>query len=151
MEFDFDFRRLLLLALLLGGFALFGGFRAPNVPANGFHSAARVNKAWSYCVVLFIAGAVSATLIEHTVGYMDPTNLRPAYIVLGVLLMAAGVFWLHSLKNSVEKQEKEAVMPFKANGLASCSPGLREALPWETRETHALPQSEPQRGSVGWR
>lgn len=106
MEFDFDFRRLLLLALLLGGFALLGGFQRPNVPTGGIHSSTHVNKAWSYCVVLFIAGAVSATLIEHTVGYMDPTNLRPGYIVLGLLMMTAAVFWLHTLKGSVKRQEK---------------------------------------------
>jgi hypothetical protein len=37
--------------------------------------------------------------------------------------------------------------PHKPNGLASCSPGLREALPWECGEpAHNVP--EPQRGSV---
>jgi hypothetical protein len=108
MEFDFDLRRLLLLALLLGGFALLGGFQSPIVPAGGIHSAAHVNKAWSYCVVLFIIGAISATLVEHSVGFMDPTNLRPGYIVLGVLMMSAGVFWLRTLKESVKRQEKTA-------------------------------------------
>jgi hypothetical protein len=114
MEFNFDLRRLLLLAVLLGGFAFLGGFTAPQVGPDSPHQSSRVQKAWSYCVVLFLFGAASATIVEHTVGYMDPTNLRPAYIVLGVLLMIASIVWLRSLKQTVEH-------PPKANGLASCS------------------------------
>lgn len=110
MEFDFDFRRLLLLALLLGGFAVFGGFQPPEVSSNGIHSAAQVRKAWSYCVVLFIAGAVSATLIEHTVGYMPPMSLRPGYILLGAVLMFASAFWLHTLKQSVKRSANTAAL-----------------------------------------
>ena len=110
MELDFDFRRLLLLALLLGGFAVFGGFQAPEVPKDGFHSAPQVRKAWSYCVVLFVAGAVSATLIDHTVGYMPPMSLRPGYILLGAVLMFAGGFWLHHLKQSVQREGSPVVV-----------------------------------------
>lgn len=111
MELNFEWRRLLLLAVLLGGFAWLGGFPPPKVSPDGPYSAARVNKAWSYCTLLFVFGAVSVSLVEHTVGHMDPTNLRSAYVVLGVLLMIASVVWLRSLKQSVEP---------KANGLASC-------------------------------
>lgn len=107
MEFNFDLRRLLLLAVLLGGFASLGGFTAPSVGSDDFHQPARVQKAWSYCVILFLVGAASSTIAEHSVGYMDPTNLRPAYIVLGVLLMIGSIFWLRSLKQSVETPSKQ--------------------------------------------
>lgn len=102
MDFNFDFRRLLLLTLLLGGFAWWGGFTAPAVPADGFHSPAAVRKGWTYCILLFVAGAVSASLVEHRVGLMDPTNLRPAYVLLGMVLMVAAGVWLRALKQGVE-------------------------------------------------
>ncbi len=54
------------------------------------------------CIVLFVGGAVSATVIEHSIGHMDPTNLRPAYIFMGVVLMMASVLWLKALKEGVE-------------------------------------------------
>ncbi|HEY1049111.1 MAG TPA: hypothetical protein VGE39_05125 [Prosthecobacter sp.] len=112
MEFNFEFRRLLLLITLLGGFAWLGGFTPPEIPPGGIHQPSAVRKAWSYCMLLFVAGAVSVSLVEHTVGHMDPTNLRPAYVLLGVVLMAASITWLRSLKQAVEP-------PPKAVGVAS--------------------------------
>lgn len=52
---------------------------------------------WVLCMTLFIAGAASATLIEHWAGNLDPTNLQALYIVFGVLLIAVAVAWNHSL------------------------------------------------------
>jgi putative copper export protein len=101
MEFNFEWRRLLLLAALLGGFAFFGGFSAPQT--NEDHSPARARKAWFYCVVLFVAGAASASVVDHYAGTMSYSNLRPAYVLLGVLLMATGLFWLRLLKKEVGK------------------------------------------------
>ena len=57
------------------------------------------------------------SVVEHRVGLMDPTNLRPAYVFIGAILMVAGVLWLRVLK--------EGAAP-KANVLASCSLGLVE-------------------------
>lgn len=61
-------------------------------------------------MVLFVAGAVSATLIDHTVGYMPPMSLRPGYILLGAVLMFAGGFWLHHLKQSVQREGSSVVV-----------------------------------------
>lgn len=118
MEFNFDVRRLILLGVLLGGFAMFDGFNAPKVSVDGPHSQARVQKAWSYCVLLFVIGAVSTSLVEHTVGYMDPTNLRPAYVVLGVVLMIASIIWLRSLRQSITDPPKATALRHAAQGWA---------------------------------
>lgn len=101
MEFNFEWRRLLLLAALLGGFAYLGGFSAPQTDED--HSPARAGKAWFYCVVLFVTGATSASLVDHYAGTMSYSNLRPAYVLLGVLLMATGLFWQRFLKKEVGK------------------------------------------------
>ena len=99
MEFDFSFRRSLLLAALVGAFALWGGFSAPEV--SEYHQSRHVHRAWFMCMALFVGGAVSVSVVEHRVGLMDPTNLRPAYVFIGVILMVAGILWLRALKEGV--------------------------------------------------
>lgn len=101
MEFNFEWRRLLLLAVLLGGFASLGGFSAPH--ADEEHSPARTRKAWLYCIVLFATGAACASVVDHYTGTMSHSNLRPAYVLLGGLLMGTGLFWLKILKDEVAK------------------------------------------------
>ena len=108
MEFNFEWRRLLLLAVLMGGFAVLGGFSAPQ--SDEEHSSARVRKAWFYCVVLFVTGAASASVVDHYTSSMSYSNMRPAYVLLGVLLMATGLFWLKLLKNELGRQPKVVVM-----------------------------------------
>ena len=103
MELNFDRTRLLLLAACLAVFALLGGFVPPESGPEGYHQSAALSRAWVYSMALFVAGAISVSLIEHTVGYMDPTNLRPAYIVLGAGMMIAAVVWLLLLKQGVER------------------------------------------------
>ncbi|MEN3942547.1 hypothetical protein WJU23_14705 [Prosthecobacter sp. SYSU 5D2] len=110
MEFNFDFRRLLLLTALLGGFALFGGFTKAQPSPNSFHNSVSVQKAWYYCVLLYVAGASLASLTDHWAGTMEPVNYRILYIILGALLMLAGGLWLRSLKETVEKQEEIVFM-----------------------------------------
>lgn len=117
MELNFDFRRLLILVACLAGFALMGGFSKPEIRQDGMHHSTQVHKAWFYCVILFVAGAVSVSVVDHSIGYMDPTNLRPAYIFLGIVLMIASFVWLRSLKQAVEPPQ--AVSP-----RLDCSVGL---------------------------
>ena len=101
MEFNFEWRRLWLLAVLLGGFACLGGFSAPQ--ADEEHSPARARKAWSYCVVLFVIGAASASVVDHYTSTMSHSNLRSVYVLLGGLLMGTGLLWLKFLKQEVAK------------------------------------------------
>lgn len=101
MEFNFEWRRLLLLAVLLGAFASLGGFSAPQ--ADEEHSPARARKAWFYCVLLFTTGAACACVVDHYTGTMSHSNLRPVYVLLGGLLMGTGLFWMKILKDEVTK------------------------------------------------
>jgi hypothetical protein len=116
MEFDFSLRRVLLLAALLGIFAALGGFSAPQ-PREEYNTS-RVRKAWIMCIVLFVGGALSATVIEHTIGHMDPTNLRPAYVFIGVVLMIAGTLWLKSLKQGIEPAPRRTALHVPSLGEA---------------------------------
>lgn len=102
MEYNFSIRRLLLLAGCLGLFAILGGFTPPKADRDRGVDPQRQRKAWTYCLVLFVAGSVAVSLIDHVTGTMDPTNLRPAYIVLGSVMMLAGALWLRSLKAETE-------------------------------------------------
>lgn len=112
MEFNFDFRRLLLFAILLGGFALLGGFSKPELPPESLHQAARVYKAWFFCMAIFTLGAASFSLVDHWAGTMEPVNLRPVYLILGGVLMLAGGLWLRALKQSVNSPQKVAAQSF---------------------------------------
>lgn len=103
MEWNFDFRRVLILVVCLAGFALLGGFKQPVVE-DGYHSQTRVTKAWVACVMMFIGGAVCVSIVDHTVGTMDLTNLRPGYIVMGVLLMGGAIFWDYSAREALRYQ-----------------------------------------------
>lgn len=102
MEFNFGFGRLALLAICLGVFLALGGFSVPDAAEESFFHSRKTQKAWFYCVVLFIGGAVSATLIDHRVGLMDPTNIRYLYILIGGILMVSAMLWLRSLKAAIE-------------------------------------------------
>lgn len=115
MELDFSLRRVLILAALLGLFTALGGFSAPE-PSQEFQSP-RVHKAWFMCIVLFVGGAASATIVEHSIGHMDPTNLRPAYIFIGIVLMIAGVLWLKALKQGVEPTPRPVALRHSAECL----------------------------------
>ena len=42
-------------------------------------------------------------MVDHYTGGMSYSNLRSVYILLGVLLMATGVFWLKMLKQELAK------------------------------------------------
>ncbi len=104
MEFAFSPLRVGLLLACLAGFAILGGFTPPeshlgyeNIPTKGV-------RAWLYCVAMFVTGAVSATVVDHWVGIMPPSSLRPLYVIAGVLLMAAFVIWYSSLLGSWAEQ-----------------------------------------------
>jgi hypothetical protein len=87
MEINLAPKRLILLAIGLIVLWLIGGFTPPE-GADGMVVSGRVMKAWLYCHVGFIAGAVCVSIIDHMVGTLDRSNIRFAYVVLGILMMA---------------------------------------------------------------
>lgn len=98
MEYNFSLPRILILAGCLGLFALLGGF-TPPAASESSQNVRQKTKAWTYCMALFVVGAAAVSVVDHITGTIHPTNLRPAYIVLGVLLMVAGALWLRALKS----------------------------------------------------
>jgi uncharacterized membrane protein len=101
MELNFGLGRLAILAACVGLFVLLGGFSMPELQESA--DAIRVGKAWRYCVAMYLAGAVCVSLIDHSVGNLDRTNLRFLYVLLGIALMAGGAWWLHTMKGAVTK------------------------------------------------
>ncbi|HCN30917.1 MAG TPA: hypothetical protein DIT64_19810 [Verrucomicrobiales bacterium] len=101
MEFNFSLSRILLFAALAASFAVFIGFTPPAVPADSMLDPRRVSKAWSYCALLYLGGAVSASLIDHYVGTLDRSNLRLLYMLLGAALMIGSSLWLRGLSQAV--------------------------------------------------
>jgi hypothetical protein len=98
MELNFGIGRIAILVILVGAFAAFGGFAQPELPEE--FSVIRTHKAWSYCVIMFLTGAMCVSLIDHSVGNLDRTNLRFLYVLLGIGLMAGGAWWLHTMKSA---------------------------------------------------
>jgi len=79
------------LAVIVGVFAACKGF----VPPHPMH------RNWGYVLLTFLGGAVGATVIDHWVGNLDRSNLRWAYVVLGVLLMALGGICTYVIKTAI--------------------------------------------------
>lgn len=96
MELNFSLGRLVLFVVLVGGFAVLGGFSQPDIPEQ--FSAIRSHEVWGYCGLMFVVGAVCASLIDHPVGNLNRSSLRILYVLLGVGLMVAGAWWLYSIK-----------------------------------------------------
>lgn len=99
MEFGFSPARVVALIVLLVVFALLDGFTPPffdEEMSTGF-SSTRLMRGWFYCVLLFVSGAVLATVVDHWVGLMPPSNWRPLYMIGGVVLMVVAVVWYRSM------------------------------------------------------
>jgi hypothetical protein len=93
MEFNFSPLRIGILLVCLLGFALYGGFSPPQLAETSILSPRRIGKAWMYCVILFVTGAVSVSVVDHFVGTLDRSNLRIIYIAVGLALMIGAVVW----------------------------------------------------------
>ena len=107
MEIHFTLRRVAVLVALIALFWFLGGFSNPGLDPGGYLDSHRITKAWTYCIILYLAGAGSATIVDHFVGNLDRSNLRLLYIILGVLLMLSSLLWLHVLREGVEKTRAE--------------------------------------------
>ncbi len=110
MEINFTLRRLAVLTALIGLFWLLGGFSNPGLDPGGYLDSRRITKAWTYCIILYLAGAGSATIVDHFAGNLDRSNLRLIYIILGVLLMLSSLLWLHVLREGVEETRAEKTL-----------------------------------------
>ena len=88
MSFEFTPRRVLLLVTCLLAYAAMGGLS----------TAALNHRAWVRLTIFFVVGAICATVIDHQVGIVDRSNLRFAYVLIGVILMAAAGLWLHAIR-----------------------------------------------------
>lgn len=130
MEFNFSPYRLAVLFVLILLFWLFGGFSIPAVAAGGYADSHRIAKAWGYCVVMFVAGAGSVSIVDHYVGNIDRSSIRGLYIVLGVLLMVGSGIWIWVLRQSVEKtgENSEARHPVSLNSAFLVSSTAKQ--PW---------------------
>jgi hypothetical protein len=100
MEFNFSLPRLLILAACIVAFWLLDGFTVPEVRRDETVDPHRFRKAWTYCVLLFAIGAVSASVVDHYVGNIDRSNIRLLYIVIGIGLMVGSWFWLRNLRTT---------------------------------------------------
>ncbi|MDF1787457.1 MAG: hypothetical protein P1U82_16440 [Verrucomicrobiales bacterium] len=54
-------------------------------------------RAWLRLFLIFVAGGVSFSMVDHEVGLMDRTNLRFAYLLGGGVLMVASLVWLRAI------------------------------------------------------
>ena len=101
MEFNFSPTRSVFLIGLVGAFAAWGGFSTPEVDSEAMivHWR-RLSKAWTYCILLFLAGAVSVSVIDHFVGTVDRSSVRLLYIIFGVILMVASIMWQRGLRQA---------------------------------------------------
>ena len=101
MEFNFSLPRLAILIACVGLFWLLGGFSLPGVAEAGYHGPQRVTRAWIYCILMFLGGAVSVSVVDHHVGNLDRSSLRFLYVILGVLLMGGSYLWLRTLREAI--------------------------------------------------
>ena len=92
MSIRFSLGRTATLVLCLAGFWAFGGFNLPELARP---------RAAGRLILMFIAGAVCVSLVDHQVGHMEPrTNLRGMYIIFGVLLMAGSCWFIYGLRSA---------------------------------------------------
>jgi hypothetical protein len=89
-------RGAVLLALLVA-FYFWGGFEI----LDGV-SRRRLSRGWTTCILMFVAGAVSISIVDHWVGNVERSNIRIFYIIAGILLMAVALVWQAMLNSSLE-------------------------------------------------
>lgn len=83
-------------------FWILGGFSWPENTLGATQSAhdSAVSEAWSYCIYLYLAGAVSLSLVEHKIGEIEPVSIRVVYALAGAGLMAGGLLWWYAAKSA---------------------------------------------------
>lgn len=99
MEFNFTWKRIGFLLGFVVVFALLGGFTPPfqDGGAEMGALARRAYRAWFICILMFVTGAAMTTVVDHWVGMMPPSNWRPLYMILGILLMIVATVWYRAM------------------------------------------------------
>ena len=97
MEFNFSWKRLVFLLACLVVFALLGGFTPPFQGEEVEMFSRKATRAWMTCILMFVTGAAMTTIVDHWVGMMPPSNWRPLYMILGILLMIVATVWYRAM------------------------------------------------------
>ena len=97
MEFNFSWKRVAFLLVFLVIFALMGGFTPPFQGQEVEMLSRRATRAWITCILMFVTGAAMTTVVDHWVGMMPPSNWRPLYMILGILLMVVATVWYRAM------------------------------------------------------
>lgn len=90
--------RILVFVLLLGLFYACGDFVLPHTQGKG----------WLLSVVLFTGGAAIAVWGNKEVGTIHPISFRSGYIILGVLLMVAGLLLMACVRTAEKHRANTA-------------------------------------------
>jgi len=96
VDLKFTPLRVALLVLLLGGFWFVGGYSIPEELPSGLF------RTWALMILLFVLGAVMATVVDHWIGVLDRTNLRWFYVVVGIAAMLGAGMYLHVIRERVK-------------------------------------------------
>jgi hypothetical protein len=99
MELTFTIKRVLLFIGCILLFGLLGGFSNPAYLDHDYSPL--FTKAWLYCIVLFVAGAGSVSLVDHMVGW-NRFSIRWLYVVLGMVLMGSALMRIYVLRSAAE-------------------------------------------------
>ena len=100
---------LIFLALVVGFFLWVGGPPKLSDDYDSRYALRRVNRAWFYCAVLFVAGAGTACFGDKEYGMFPPTSLRWLFIIFGALIMLAAAAWMHSLRTAISGSEQASL------------------------------------------
>lgn len=95
-------KNLFLFAGCLLVFWILGGFSWPDntmgAPRQAFDS--NLSEAWSYCFLMYLAGAVSLSLVDHRIGLVEPVSIRIVYVLAGTGLMAGALLWWYAARSA---------------------------------------------------
>jgi hypothetical protein len=98
MSYDFSRGRLLLFGCCVLVWIACGGLSQFGLRGLVQLDIARLSRSWTRFGGLFFVGATLTSFVDHYVGIMPPSNLRPVYVVIGTLLMAIAIMLLMSLR-----------------------------------------------------
>lgn len=97
---------LIFLVLVAAFFVWFGG--PPDFHQELPDVQAGIERSWGYSAILFITGAGTACFGDKEYGMFPPASLRWLFIAMGILIMIAGVAWMHAITRSWPRMNRHA-------------------------------------------